>query len=147
MDPKIKYTLDMLIAWSELELLAGLIYGEARSETWSGKIGVGLTVANRVKHPGYWNWGTNWRRVILCPKQFSCFNQADPNLKALIGAKKTKGADWQECMMVAEQIYLGRVNDFVGGPTHYHTFQCTPSWAKDLRFLGTIGNHKFYTCF
>lgn len=134
----------MLLTWSELDLLTGLIYGEARSETWSGKVGVALTVRNRVTHPGYWDWGMNWRRVILAPKQFSCFNQMDPNLKALINAKKIKGADWQECAMIAEQVYVGRVKDFVGNPTHYHTVDCTPSWAKDLKFLGIIGNHKFY---
>lgn len=144
---KFKYSLEMLIEWSELDLLTGLIFGESRSESWSGKVGVGLTVKTRVDHPGFWNWGYNFRTVITAPKQFSCFNQTDPNLKALINARKIKGADWQECAMVAEQIYLGRVHDFVGSPSHYHTLDCTPSWAKDLKFLGAIGNHKFYTCF
>jgi N-acetylmuramoyl-L-alanine amidase len=144
-DPK--YAQDMLKTWSELDLLIGLIFGEARSESWSGKVGVGLVVQNRVRHPGFWNWGYNWREVILCPKQFSCFNQADPNLKELMGAEKIKGAVWQECAMIAEQIYLGRIKDFVGGPSHYHGISVSPSWNKDLRSLGTIGNHKFYSCF
>jgi len=142
-----KYDLDMLLTWSELVLLTGLIFGEARSESWSGKIGVGLTVQTRAKHPGHWHWGYNWRQVILCAKQFSCFNQLDPNLKALINAQRIKGALWFECAMVAEQIYLDRVKDFVGGPTHYHTLSVSPSWAKDLKSLGIIGNHRFYTCF
>lgn len=146
---KSKYDFDMLLTWSEIDLLTGLIYGEARSETWSGKVGVGLTVQTRVSKPGFWNWGTNWRGVILAPKQFSCFNQSDPNLKALIGAKKIKGSAWRECAMVAEHIYLGRVVDFVGKPTHYHTtaLDPAPAWASKIRSLGVIGNHRFYTCF
>ena len=137
--------------WSELDLLTGLIFGEARSESWSGKIGVGLTVQTRVSHPGHWNWGHNWREVILCPLQFSCFNQADPNLRALVTAQKIRDATWLECTMIAEQIYLGHVKDFVGQPTHYHRFDCSPGWnakmstLKKLTFLGTIGKHRFYS--
>lgn len=143
------YNLDMLKTWSELDLLTGLIFGEARSECWSGKVGVGLTVQTRVNRPGFWNWGYNWREVILCPQQFSCFNQTDPNLAEIIGAYKIRGPLWQECAMIAEQIYLGRVKDFVGGPTHYHVVSMDkyPSWTPKLKVLGTIENHKFYTCF
>jgi N-acetylmuramoyl-L-alanine amidase len=140
-------TLSMLLTWSELDLLTGLIFGESRSESWSGKVGVGLTVQTRVAHPGHWNWGYNWRDVILMPKQFSCFNQLDPNLIALIKAHKIKDAVWLECAMIAEQVYLGRVKDFVGQPTHYHTVNCDPTWDDDMKHLGTIGKHEFFTCF
>jgi len=139
--------IEVLFTWSEIDLLTGLIFGESRSETWSGKVGVGLTVQTRVAHPGFWKWGRNWREVILSPEQFSCFNQTDSNLPAIIKGKQINDAVWQECRIVAEHIYLGRMKDFVGEPTHYHTLQIKPSWAKDLKFLGSIGNHKFYTCF
>jgi len=138
---------EMLFTWSELELLTGLIYGEARSESWSGKAGVGITVATRAKHPGFWDWGRNFREIILKPRQFSCFNQSDPNLGALMVAKRIKNATWQECAMIAEQVYLGHIKNFMGEPTHYHALSCNPEWVKDLKVLGTIGNHKFYTCF
>ena len=132
-----------LITWSEIDLLAGLIYGEARGEPWSGKVGVGLVVRNRVNQPGFWNWGRNWREVILKPKQFSCFNPANKNLPKIIEAKDRKGLRWQECRMIAEQIYLDRVADFLGA-THYHNINVRPEWRLKLKYLVTIGLHKFY---
>ena len=56
--------LDMTETLSEVTLLAGTIFGEADDQEYAGKVGVGLTVATRVKYPRW--WGRNWRQVILC---------------------------------------------------------------------------------
>lgn len=130
-----------LITWSELELLAGTIYGEARNQSFAGKVGVGLTIRNRVSLPRW--WGRNWRQVILKPKQFSCFNPNDSNFPEIVAAKKRNGLHWQECMMIAEKIYLGHIADFVGAD-HYHRIDCYPRWRHKLQYLVTIGDHKFY---
>lgn len=132
-----------LITWSEVQLLAGCIYGEARSEPWAGKMGVGLTVRNRVLNPGFWNWGKNWREVLLRSRQFSCFNPGNPNLPRMVKAKKRNDLLWQKCMMIAEKIYLGHIEDFVGAD-HYHRIDCYPQWRHKLEYLLTIGDHKFY---
>lgn len=129
--------------WSELDLLTGLIYGEARSEGWAGKGAVGLVVRNRVAKPGFWNWGRNWREVILAPKQFSCFNPNDVNREKIVKAKKDKGARWEECCHIAEIVYVGRLVDRIGAD-HYHTVICRPSWTANLIFLCQIGDHRFY---
>lgn len=139
--------LDVFRSWSELELLTGLIFGESRGEPQAGKVGVGLTVQTRVAHPGHWNWGYNWREVILCPEQFSCFNLSDPNFNIIIEAKQSKPSPWQECAIVAEQIYLGRISSFIGHPTHYHEVDCHPKWAEKLRKLKVVNKLVFYTCF
>lgn len=35
--------------------------------------------------------------------------------------------------------------DFTGGATHYHLASIPdPYWAKDMKFIATIGKHKFY---
>jgi len=134
--------------WSELDLLTGVIFGEARGEDWNAKVGVGLTIRTRAEHPGHWGWGLNYRAIILRPKQFSCFNQGDPNLMKIIEADRASTV-WQECRMVAEAIYLGRIVDFVGGPTHYHSasMKRLPRWAKKIKRIGRFGGLIFYTCF
>ena len=125
---------------SELDLLAGTIYGEARGECHDGRVGVGLVVRNRVAQPGW--WGRNWREVILREKQFSCWS--DQNANAIADARYSDPRTWRECLDVAEEVYLGRVSDFLGGPTHYHAVSVFPEWAKKLKRLAQIGGHVFY---
>ena len=134
----------MLETWSEIELLAAAIFGEARGEPWAGKVGVGLTIRTRVDHPGHWNWGRNWREVITAPKQFSCFQ--DINLDKIKAAKKKNTDEWKECMMIAEHVYHNRIDNHIGCPTHYHTAGVSPSWDKSMKYLGSIGGHLFYSC-
>lgn len=135
-----------LTTWSELELLAGLIFGEARGESWLGKVAVAQVVRNRVNKPGFWNWGCNWREVMLMPKQFSCFNENDPNLERIIRTKNRRKHDftWQECWSIAELVYLDRIKDRLNGATHYCSVDVSPSWIDGVKYLGTIGKHNFY---
>jgi len=72
--------------WSELELLTGVIIGETRGESTAGMIGVGITARTRTEHPGW--WGRNWREVLLCDKQFSCW--ADLNAKVINESRRLK---------------------------------------------------------
>ena len=74
------------LTWSEIDLLTGTIYGEARGEPWGGKVAVGMTVRERVRYPGHWKWGRNWREVMLAPEQFSCWG--DHNRAAIITARE-----------------------------------------------------------
>ena len=38
----------------------------------------------------------------------------------------------------------GYVEPSVGLATHYHTIAIHPYWAPSLRYLTTIGAHRFY---
>lgn len=134
----------MLETWSEIELVAATIYGEARGEPWAGKVGVGLTIRTRVDHPGHWHWGRNWREVCLAPRQFSCFE--DANLRQIEQARAQQTDEWKECLMIAEHVYHGRIDNHIGCPTHYHTAAVSPSWDREMKFLGKIGGHLFYSC-
>ena len=137
-----------LIVFSELDLLTGLVYGEARNQSFKGKVAVAMTVSNRVKHPGHWSWGYNWRDVILKKYQFSCYNKDDPNYKKIISMHKENTDVWLECGVVAEYVYLDKLQSYLPAvPTHYHTKSIKPSWVNDLRYLYTIEDHVFYTCF
>jgi Mg-chelatase subunit ChlD len=62
---------------SEHMILARAIFGEARSESKPGKIGVGGVIKNRVDNPRW--WGSSYHTVILKPSQFSAFNPTDVN--------------------------------------------------------------------
>lgn len=126
--------------WSELDILTGTIFGEARGEPTDGKIGVGLTVKTRVEHPGW--WGRNWREVCLADRQFSCW--ADHNKDAIVEARNINSKLWKICRSVAVDIYLGIVTNGLGKPTHYHATSVAPQWTKRLVRLAQIGNHIFY---
>jgi len=128
--------------WSDLELLAGTIYGEARGETTRGKQAVGLTIKTRATHPSW--WGSGWRGVMLQKAQFTCWN--DHNAAAIVAGKEANNHAWQDCYRVAQQIYSGQVVD-VGlslSPTHYCAKSIRPYWVKSLQFIETIGGHNFY---
>ena len=126
--------------WSELDLLTGLIIGEASGEPTAGRIGVAITVKSRVESPCW--WGRNWREVILANKQFSCWE--DHNADRIVSARREAGPLWQACREIAIETYLGRVSDHIGRPTHYHATFVTPKWASKLTRLAQIGNHIFY---
>ena len=126
--------------WSEVEILTGLIIGEARGEPIQGKVAVAITVKTRHDNPGW--WGRNWREVILKPDQFSCWN--DHNAVVIREAYNLKNSLWQGCLTIATNVYLGQMPDTIGKPTHYHTVDDHPEWDKNLIFLKQIGTQNFY---
>jgi len=136
--------------WSEVDLLAGLIIGEARGESTAGRIGVALTVKTRADHPRW--WGRNVRECILRyspatksrkeTAQFSCW--LDHNKTAIIEAYNHKGQLWIDALRIAEDVYSGNTIDFVGQPTNYHGISIFPDWASGMKRLAQIGNHVFY---
>jgi spore germination cell wall hydrolase CwlJ-like protein len=126
--------------WSEIELLTGLIIGEARGESTAGKIGVALTAKTRADHPRW--WGRNLREVALYKYQFSCW--LDCNEKVIKEAYNHKGQLWIDALRIAEDVASGNVVDFVGMPTHYHNLSVYPDWASGMKRLAYIGNHVFY---
>jgi N-acetylmuramoyl-L-alanine amidase len=126
--------------WSELELLTGLIIGEARGEGMAGRIGVALTARTRAKKPCW--WGKNLREVILMDRQFSCWQ--DHNADVIRSIREQHGTSWKNFERIAMDVYSGITIDCIGKPTHYHTINCNPKWAGQLKYLTTIGKHKFY---
>jgi len=126
--------------WSELDLLTGVIVGEASGEPTAGRIGVAITVKSRVDSPCWWS--RNWREVILSWRQFSCWD--DHNSERIVSARQDAGALWSACRGIAIETYLGRVDDHIGRPTHYHATYVSPAWAEKLTRLAQIGRHIFY---
>ena len=135
--------------WSELDLLTGVIIGEARGESTAGMIGVGLTVKTRAENPKW--WGRNWREVILRCKersdgklifQFSCWQ--DLNANVIRECYRQRNALWKTVRAIALSVYSGDLTDTLGGPTHYHAATVFPDWASGMERLSAVGNHIFY---
>lgn len=124
-----------------IEILARTIYGEARGEPFEGKIAVGHVILNRVKKGGW--WGDSIARVCLKDKQFSCWNQADPNWRVLVEIDD-RDRLFRECKAAAYGVVGRTFTDETKGATHYHTKTVSPTWSEGREPCVVIGNHKFF---
>lgn len=137
----------MINTFSDIEIIARTLYGEARGEVPKvGIIGleaVASVIWNRWRtKPGY--FGTTPREVCLKPYQFSCWNESDPNFKLLL-APKIQDGTFALCRMVAEEYLCGRGEDVVNGSDHYHALWINPpTWAQGKHPVIDIGTHRFY---
>jgi len=94
----------MDVSREEIIQLAYLINGEARGESFRGKVAVGAVVLNRVKSPGFPN---TIREVILQEGQFSCILDGQANLYPS-----------QSCIEAAKAAILGY--DPTGGALFFY---------------------------
>lgn len=138
-------------ALSDEEILALTIYGEARGESPNGQIAVGCVIRNRVLSRGHDN--IEYREVCLAPKQFSCWNDNDPNFRILIEMSKTllyqniQDPTFQQCLYFAQGIITEVIKDITNGSENYLTknlFENRPEWAKNATNVQTIGSQVFF---
>lgn len=159
----------------DVRVLAQTIWGEARNHGANGMLAVGNVINNRaedVKHARMFGFGI--RGVALKPKQFSCWNDGDPNkdrLKEILQYDKlislgqspdgtpfnewlTKFKNtgdyidykaWLVAKDIAKKIVSGTAPDPTKGAVYYHTTDVKPIWRSKLDQVATIGNHIFYT--
>lgn len=129
----------------DVQALALCIYGEARGEGIDGMLGVASVVINRAAMSR-----KTVRSVCLHPKQFSCFNDSDPNREVLDGlsAGWTEHITTNKHLRQAYWIAKGMIEKYlmsnVGNATHYHHVSIKPSWADKLQKVTRLGNHQFY---
>ena len=76
----------------DAQLMALTIYGEARGESYDGKVSVGTVILERVDHRD-WD-GKTIKEVCLKKWQFSCYNENDPNRGKLLNIAE----QWDEAM-------------------------------------------------
>lgn len=113
---------------SDVYLLARLIYGEARGESYIGQIAVGAVVMNRVKSSSFPN---TISAVIYQPYAFTAVADGQINLtpdnRAISAAK--------EAMNGYDPSY--------GSLYYYNPSTATSSWIYSRKTVVTIGNHVF----
>ncbi|MHC1744048.1 MAG: cell wall hydrolase [Syntrophobacteraceae bacterium] len=135
-------TCDRLHERSEVDLLAHLIWAEARGETTQGKRAVAHVVLNRMKAQSY--FGSTISDVILKPGHFSSFNQDGTN-RTRLPSVSPNDREFALCKAIAELAVHGHLKDDpTGGATHFHRNDRKPTWASKLTYLGQIGKHVFY---
>jgi hypothetical protein len=125
-----------------IDVLARTLWGEARSESTTGREAVANVVINRVRSQVSW-WGTTIESVCRAPKQFSCWNAGDPNRPKL---EKVDCGDkvFAECLQIARRAANGSLPDITHGSKHYHTRNIRPSWLTAQKPVLELGNHLFY---
>ena len=127
----------------EIKVVALTLFGEARSQTIRGKRAVASVIYNRANGNA-----KLFKKVCLEKRQFSCWNQNDPNSRILhnVNVRKMSNSDrksYGECIVVAQSMFAGKFQPSVSSQ-HYATKQVNPYWARRMMVEVVIGNHVFY---
>ena len=122
---------------SAYEILGLTIIGEARGEPIEGQVAVGCVVRNRLHAKS----GQQWHDICLAPKQFSCWNENDPNFviltdltDQLLDGQPIRDIYLRQCMYIARGIIDWEILDNTNGSKNYVTTklfnsQDRPKWA------------------
>lgn len=113
---------------ADLMLLARLIYGEARGESYVGQVAVGAVVMNRIKSSSFPN---SMSGVIYQRYAFTAVDDGQINLTPNATAKKAA----QDAMNGWDPTY--------GAIYYYNPSTATSSWIFSRQTTVTIGNHVF----
>ena len=113
---------------SDVALLARLIYGEARGESYVGQVAVGAVVMNRIKSASFPN---TMAGVIYQSYAFTAVDDGQINLTPNATARKAA----QDAMNGWDPTY--------GALYYYNPATATSSWIFSRKTTITIGNHVF----
>lgn len=127
----------------EVDILARTIWAESRGEPFNGQVAVAWVIRNRSRDKRL-----RWSRVVseVCtqPKQFSCWNEDDPNRPKLLAVGLEDEA-FVRAMGVACIVLCGDMPDASKGANHYFNPNVViPSWAGRMEQTVTIGRHVFF---
>ena len=125
----------------DLDVMSRTIWGEARSEGPKGMEAVAAVIVNRTLDA---RWPRSIKEVCKQPKQFSCWNQRDPNRVKMLRVTE-KDPSFQLAKKVALRILQEKNKDTTcAGLTFYHTKRIRPKWARTQKPVVSIGRHHFY---
>lgn len=113
---------------SNLNLLARLIYGEARGESYTGQVAVGAVVMNRVRSSSFPNTISG---VIYQSGAFDVVRDGQINLSPDSTAKK------------AAQDALNGWDPTYGAIYYFNPSTATNKWIWSRPMTVTIGKHRF----
>ncbi len=113
---------------ADINLLARLIYGEARGESYVGQVAVGAVVMNRIKSASFPNTMSG---VIYQRYAFTAVDDGQINLTPNATAKKAA----QDAMNGWDPTY--------GALYYYNPVTATSAWIFSRQTTVTIGRHVF----
>lgn len=128
----------------DVDVLARTLFGENRSGGVSGMQSVAWVILNRAQR-GRPRFADTISGVCRQAKQFSCWNDGDPNAK-LCAAVSESDPSYALALYAATSVLAGQVPDMTGGATHYHaaSMKAFPSWAHKLTRTVQFKGHIFY---
>ncbi len=113
---------------SDLNLLARIVYGEARGEPYSGQVAVAAVVLNRVKSSSFPNTVAG---VIYQSGAFDAVSDGQINMTPNATAKK------------AAQDAINGWDPSYGAIYYFNPNTATNKWIWSRPMTVTIGNHRF----
>ncbi len=113
---------------SDVNLLAKLIYGEARGEVYTGQVAVGAVVLNRVKSSSFPNTISG---VIYQSGAFDAVSDGQINLPVNVTAKK------------AAQDAINGWDPSYGAIYYFNPATATNKWIWSRPLTVVIGKHRF----
>lgn len=117
-----------VLSESDINLLAAVINGEARGESYRGQVAVGAVVLNRVKHPAF---PDSLNGVVYQKGAFSAVNDGQIKLKIT-----------ESCRRAAVAALKGE--DPTNGAIYYYNPKtATCKWIRTRTAVKQIGNHLF----
>lgn len=124
-----------------IDCLAAAAWYEAGADP-AGQRSVMQVVLNRVNHPAFPNsvCGVIFQgsqRTTGCQFTFTCDG-------SLLRRRPSAGA-MQAARNLAAAALDGSVDENVGRATHYHADYVAPRWRLEMRTLGIVGRHIFYS--
>lgn len=129
-----------------IDTLARTIWGEARHELVRVKEAVAAAIMNRVARAeargGHW-WGSTVMEVCLAPRQFGCWDEADPRRSAMLRAAPTD-RQFASALRIARRAVRRGLKDRTNGATHYHRATKRPWWARGRTPCAAVGDFVFY---
>jgi len=133
----------MNVPFSDLEIAARTVWGEARNQDQTGRLAVAYVIRNRWQSDRWFGKGTV-EDVCLREWQFSCHNKGDPN-KDKLAQVALDNTMLQKCLHASLTAFLGLEEDPTNMATHYfHVDLATPYWAEGKTAECVIGEHVFY---
>ena len=128
---------------TDLDWIAMTVWGEARGESFQGKLAVAYVICNRMTKAQ-----TSACAVVLKPWQFSFWNTDDPSRHRM--QPSFTNADWRDSYKAAAAAYFATLPDPTKGSTSYlNPKVCTADQKKRAgytreRVVTSIGNHDFF---
>lgn len=113
---------------NDVYLLAKVIAGEARGESYTGQVAVGAVILNRVKHPSFPNTVSG---VIYQKGAFDCVTDSNWRVEPSSTAKK------------AAQAAINGWDPSGGAIYYYNPAKTTNKWILSRKVVTVIGSHRF----
>lgn len=113
---------------SNVNLLARVISGEARGESYTGQVAIAAVVLNRVRHSSF---PSTIAGVIYQPGAFTAVSDGQINITPP-----------QSCYNAARDALNGWDPTY-GAIYYYNPVTATNSWIRSRKVITTIGKHVF----